>query len=206
MQIEAKNLGKRFDFQYIVKDISFQIDSGQIFGIKGRNGSGKSTLLKMVSGFLTPSFGEIKYLTKSKEEVKKSDLYKHLSYTAPYIDLPPRLSIEEVLKHYISFKNVYIKDYQEFIQFCDLEDQKDKLIMNFSSGMKQKLALALSLNTQVELLLMDEPTSYLDEYAKSWFYDKLKNFHLDRSILIASNDDADFSFCSDVYEINKTNL
>ena len=200
MKVKVDKLGKRYGFQFVVRNINLDIYCGSMLGLSGRNGAGKSTMMQMIAGFLSPSEGTIAY-TIDTEEILRESVYKYISYTAPYIELPQRVTIEELLNHYKIFKNVSIEKYEDFLQFCEIEDQNEKFIENFSSGMKQKIALGINLITDAHLSLFDEPTSYLDSHAKDWFYTKLKQIKGQKTIVIASNDQDDFKICDSIYEI-----
>ncbi|MBK8634554.1 MAG: ABC transporter ATP-binding protein [Saprospiraceae bacterium] len=199
MDLVLNNISKRFAFQTILSNIDVTFSKGSTTGISGRNGSGKSTLLKIVSGHMSPSVGNITY-SIDNQPIPEDAVYKHLVFSAPYIDLPPYFSINELLTHYRKFKNVKIKDTQEFIDYCELPQVKDKHIGFFSSGMKQKVSIALALNTQTSLLMLDEPTSYFDQEAKSWFYNKLSEIQ-NTTTIIASNEKEDFKTASRILEL-----
>ena len=130
MKILVSNLGKRYGFQFVIRKVDFTIDYGEILGLSGRNGAGKSTIMQMVSGYLSPSEGSVRYEVKD-QVVERENIYNYISYTAPYIDMPPKLTIEELFNHYKFFKKVTMKHYKEFIEYCEIDDQGDKFIENF---------------------------------------------------------------------------
>ena len=200
MKLVVNNLGKRYNYQFVVRNLNFTVSSGEITGIAGRNGSGKSTTMQMLAGYLTPSEGNVAYFSE-KNSIAKESVYQHLAYAAPYIDLPQKVTIHELYDHYTIFKKVEVSSFQEFYAFCDLKNTGDKYIANFSSGMKQKIALGLALVTKCDLVLLDEPTSYLDTFAKSWFMEGIKVFGKEKTIVIASNDASDFELCNQIFEI-----
>ncbi len=199
MKISVNQLGKRYGFQFVVRDVSFELENCHFMGISGRNGAGKSTLMQMISGYLSPSEGTITYSANGKN-IERNDLYTHIAYAAPYIDLPQRMTTKELFDHYSKFKRT-LHNYNDFIDFSELTDQGDKFIENFSSGMQQKVALALALITDVDLILFDEPTSYLDSQAKTWFFNKVAALKAQKTIIIASNDKEDFRNCQQIFEI-----
>jgi ABC-type multidrug transport system ATPase subunit len=199
MKISVNQLGKRYGFQFVVRDVSFELENFHFMGISGRNGAGKSTLMQMISGYLSPSEGTITYSANGKN-IERNDLYSHIAYAAPYIDLPQRMTTKELFDHYSKFKRT-LQNYNDFVDFSELTDQGDKFIENFSSGMQQKVALALALITDVDLILFDEPTSYLDSQAKTWFFNKVAALKAQKTIIIASNDKEDFRNCQQIFEI-----
>jgi ABC-type multidrug transport system ATPase subunit len=172
-------------------------DFNQIIGISGRNGSGKSTLLKMISGFITPSQGTIYFLNPENNSLL-NDWYQKISFLAPYIDIYQDFKLEDALHFHFKVKKIQSEfEIKDLIALSDLPT--NKLLKDFSSGMLQKLKIIIALYTQSEILLIDEPTEFLDSYAKSWFYKALEQQKNKRIILIASNNEEDFSLC-DVVE------
>jgi ABC-type multidrug transport system ATPase subunit len=201
MQVTADKLCKRYFYQWIIKDLNFVFQSGESYAIEGRNGSGKSTLIKMLSGYLSPSSGQLKY-TLNGADVNASQVYKCLTLAAPYTDLIQEFSLNEVFDFHIRFKPLYkTMSFNEFESLIELKNQGDKQIRFFSSGMKQKVQLALAVLSKSELLLLDEPTSYLDENAKEWFRSLMSQFHIKRTVIIASNDRFDKDLCRNILSL-----
>jgi len=178
---------------------TFTFDS--ITGVNGINGSGKSTFIKMLCGFLSPSEGKISY-TVSDENVDRSDVYLHMTLAAPYTDIINEYDVAEMFAFHTKFKKLRQDiDTKQFLEIVKLKGNKGKQIQYYSSGMKQRLQLALAILTDSSLLLLDEPTSYLDAENKAWFYDLLAQNKSSRTIIIASNDKEDFELCSEVISL-----
>jgi len=174
-----------------------------IYGVSGINGSGKSTFIKLISGHLPASSGKIYYNINGKN-LPPSIWYSELSIVAPYTELVQEFTMLEMFtfhKKFKTFRDVNL-NFKKFTELINLPDQKDKPIRFFSSGMKQKLQLGLAILTSTKLLLLDEPTSFLDSSGKAWFGQMLKENSLDRIIIIASNDTFDLSFCDSVMQIS----
>lgn len=198
MQITIQNVSKRYLYDWIIRDLSKVFESGSISGINGINGSGKSTLIKMLSGYLSPSEGKIIYKDQDKV-VDRSDVYQYVSMAAPYTDIINEYNAEEMFAFHTKFKKLRIDiNVVEFLDIVKLKGNKGKQIQFYSSGMKQRLQLAIAVLTDSRLLLLDEPTSYLDSENKAWFYDLLDAHKSDRTILIASNDEEDFQLAREV--------
>jgi ABC-type multidrug transport system ATPase subunit len=186
----------------VIKKLNLQVNNNQILGLKGPNGSGKSTLLKIISGYLSPSLGDVSYVINN-EEISRDDIFSHVSYAAPYIDGIPLLSVKELYTHYTKFKALKeVYTISQFYDFLELSNQKDKLLRDYSSGMQQKVQIGLSILSDTKILLLDEPSSYLDVNAKKWFQRVLKTYASDRIIIIASNDLDDFEHCTDILHID----
>ena len=201
MQVTIQNLSKRYLYDWIIRDMSYTFDFGSVTGVNGINGSGKSTFIKMLCGFLSPSEGKISY-TVSDENVDRSDVYLHMTLAAPYTDIINEYDVAEMFAFHTKFKKLRQDiDTKQFLEIVKLKGNKGKQIQYYSSGMKQRLQLALAILTDSSLLLLDEPTSYLDAENKAWFYDLLAQNKSSRTIIIASNDKEDFELCSEVISL-----
>jgi ABC-type multidrug transport system ATPase subunit len=200
-EVVLNKISKRYGYHWIIKDFDATFFSDKIYGIAGNNGSGKSTLIKMISGFLTPTSGAITY-SFGTEQVDVSSIFKSISLAAPYTDLINEYTLGEMLAFHQKFKKLrYPITFKEFEANINLKGQKDKTLQHFSSGMKQKIQLALALMSDTPLLLLDEPTSYLDNDAKAWFKNLLAENSKDRIVIIASNDTYDLDLCADIKKL-----
>jgi len=103
--LQATELTKRFNYQTIFKNFNYTFESTTTYAILGHNGSGKSTLLKILSGYLTPSEGETTLLF-NKQKIEKDQLYKHVNFIAPYIQLIEDFTLQELLNFHFSFKQL----------------------------------------------------------------------------------------------------
>lgn len=201
MEVQLQNISKRYLFDWIIKDLTHKFDSGSCTGITGINGSGKSTLVKMLSGWLSPSKGKVQY-TKNGLTVKVDSIYKSLSIVAPYTDIIQEYDLQEMYNFHVSFRPLpNVVDYKAFTDIVHLKGQLGKPLAYYSSGMKQRVQLALALLSDTSLLLLDEPTSYLDIENKKWFYNLLENVLADRTVIISSNDAEDLQFCKGVLQL-----
>jgi len=201
MKITLEKLSKRYLYDWIIRDMDFVFEPNSIIGINGINGSGKSTLIKLLSGYLSPSEGKISY-TLDGSKIERSDLYQHFSLAAPYTDLIQEYDAKEMFLFHTQFKKLrkHIQ-VEDFLEVVNLKGNKGKQIQFYSSGMKQRLQLAIALLTDSRLLLLDEPTSYLDNANKEWFYTLLEKNLKDRTVIIASNDLDDFRYCTNVISL-----
>lgn len=189
MKIKLNNIGKRFNREWIFRKVDFQFESSNIYGVIGPNGSGKSTLLKLISQAEIPSEGKIEFSLNEKE-ISSESAYKYLSIAAPYTDVAEQLTLGEFLNFHLNFsplKNGLSKS--EFLQTIYLEDSINKQISFFSSGMKQRLKLGLALLSQKPLVILDEPSSNLDEKGIELYQQMLKENSRERIILIGSNEE-----------------
>ncbi len=200
-QILIDQLSKRYGYHWIIRNFEYTFASETIYGISGSNGSGKSTLIKMISGYLTPTSGMIDYRIQGSK-INVSSIFPYISLAAPYTDLINEYTLTEMLDFHLKFKKFKHKiTFKEFEQKIHLSGQKDKTLQHFSSGMKQKIQLALALMSDTPILLLDEPTSYLDYDAKAWFAALLAENAKDKIIIIASNDGYDLDLCNTVVQL-----
>ncbi|MFM8834404.1 MAG: ATP-binding cassette domain-containing protein [Cytophagales bacterium] len=188
MNIVANNLGKRFDRgEWIFKDFSFNFLAGNCYALIGPNGSGKSTLLQILWGQMLPSKGMVGYQIEDIT-ISPVDVFKHLSIATPYMDLIEEFSLEEMVNfhfhHKIPHNQITI---QEAMELMELRHARHKKIRDFSSGMRQRLKLALAFFSTSDALFLDEPTTNLDQNAFQWYWKHLKSRPIGQLVLIASN-------------------
>jgi len=200
MIIRLDNVSKRFLIEWIIKDLNYTFNPNKIYGIKGANGSGKSTLLNVISSALVPSKGKIEFYTDNTV-LPEDQIYKQISYAAPFAQLVEHFTPAELYDHYTVFKKIkFGKD--DFLSKVLLKKQQDQYISEFSSGMKHRLGLGLCLFSSAPVLLLDEPSSYLDKSKKEWFYNNLTAVKSNnRIIIMTSNSDEDFKYCDDILEL-----
>jgi ABC-2 type transport system ATP-binding protein len=188
--IELKDVSKKFGKNWIFKNVTAEFEVGKKYAITGPNGSGKSTLLKILAGIITPNSGIIKF--------EFDDPSQHISFAAPYMDLPEELSFNELFMFHENIRGLSISR-KEFMDRVQLDG--DKEIRNYSSGMKQRLKLALAFYTESEILLLDEPSATLDEHWNSWYLKTVQRVSENRLVIISSNVSAEYAFCDTVIDI-----
>ncbi len=192
MRITAKNLSKRFNREWIFKDLNYQFNSPGTYAITGPNGSGKSTLLQVLWGQMVPSVGGIVYTLKD-QEINQSEFFKHIAIATPYMDLIDEFTLFEMVKFHFSFKEIRNnKSIEEIIELLELNHARDKIISNFSSGMRQRLKLGLAFYSKCSALFLDEPTTNLDKKSIEWYSRHLKQIPNDALVFIASNQDHEY--------------
>jgi ABC-type multidrug transport system ATPase subunit len=199
--IALEEISKRYAYQKIIADFNYRFTSDKVYGISGYNGSGKSTLIKMLSGYLSPSLGKITY-TIHGQIVTTSHIFRSISLTAPYTDLVQEYELKELYDFHMTFKS-WREDltFTAFLERLEMPKTQGKSIGQFSSGMKQKIQLALSIWADTPILLLDEPTSFLDEKARAWFVHQLTTYKKDRIVIIASNDLFDLRLCDETVHL-----
>ncbi|MCB0519007.1 MAG: ABC transporter ATP-binding protein [Lewinellaceae bacterium] len=195
MQVTFHDVSKRYRYEWIFKGLHYEFIQGGKYAVTGPNGSGKSTLMKVLSGHLTPSKGKLVFENNDRK-FAPDEVYQQISYAAPYIDLIEEFTLMEALDFHCRFKpllkNLLPGDLLELLSF---PKAKDKQIRHFSSGMKQRLKLALACCSQSSLILLDEPTTNLDVQGVDWYLGLVEKFLGGRTIVVASNVKEDFGFC-----------
>ena len=202
IKIDLNNIGKRFRYEWIFKGVNQSFESGHSYAILGPNGSGKSTLMKVLSGHLTPSDGTIAFNFLNKK-MDSDTVYQYVAYAAPYIELIEEMTLTEIIDFHAAFKPLSknLKN-RDLIAILGFEKSKDKEIRFFSSGMKQRLKLVLSICADTPILLLDEPTTNLDAQGVEWYQDLIKTYSdKNRLIIVASNIEHDYYFCEKTMNI-----
>ncbi|MDN5072343.1 ATP-binding cassette domain-containing protein [Aliarcobacter butzleri] len=166
--ISASNLEKTFtDNTNAIKKINFSIFSGKITGIVGPDGAGKTTLIRMLTGLLSPTFGELKVLNYNMPNTS-SDFLQQIGYMPQKFGLYEDLTVYENLKLYSDLQNIENSNNRidELLTFTSLKKFQDRLAGKLSGGMKQKLGLACALIKKPKLLLLDEPGVGVDPISR----------------------------------------
>lgn len=201
MKIVAENIYKRYIAKYIIKDFNFTFESGKCYGISGPNGSGKSTIIQILCGFLSPTKGTLSFQVNNKD-VSRNDVFRHLTIVAPYIELDMELTPTEIFNHLKKFKDYQIDTVEELLELSNLNGNANKQLKHFSSGMNQRFELAMAMLADADLILLDEPTSFLDEQSKTWWADLLKEHTQNKTVIIASNDKFDLIQTTEVISLS----
>lgn len=196
MIITLQNIGRRFNRDWIFKGVDYTFTSGESYAILGPNGSGKSTLLQVLNGSLSPSTGKIDFVNDGKP-VEIETVFTHLSLAAPYLELIEEFTMSEMMDFHFKFKSFKPgMDKTQLIDLLNLPKSANKLIKYFSSGMKQRLKLALAFCADTPMLMLDEPTSNLDTQGVDWYLSLVQQFAEGRLTIVCSNQEHEYGFCN----------
>ncbi len=197
IELTATGLGKRYQRDWIYRGLTRVFRPGTAVAVLGPNGAGKSTLLNTLSGQLLPTEGTLAY-TLAGRPLAVEDVPRHLAYAAPYLDLLEELTLTELLRFHTQFKPLRPGvSLDGLISIMYLEGARQRLVREFSSGMKQRLKLGLALYADAPLLLLDEPTTNLDATGAAWFQEHVRATRAGRTVLLSSNVPAEYAFCDE---------
>ena len=208
MSIEIKNLSKKFNEVYAVKNINFTIDVIKTIGLLGPNGCGITTSIGMMLGLIKPTTGDIIIQNKNINTFERNKLLSIMNFASPYVELPKKLSVKQNLQIYgrlYGVKDLSLR-IDELAEDLNLKDFINKKTGELSSGQKNRVSLAKSLINKPEILLLDEPTASLDpdigDYVRSYVQTyKSKN---KVTILLASHNMAEVErLCDSVIMMKK---
>lgn len=215
MLIQLKNIYKIYKkSNFKLEDISFNINKKEVIGIIGQNGTGKSTILKMINGIVSYDNGEILYKGKSIKEMTNSELRKtrkNLAYIFQNSNLLDNKSVfyHLSLVYKLNKVSINIKKIDEILEFMNISRLKNSLCGSLSGGEQQKVAIAMALLQEPELLLCDEISSALDTKSEKEIFDLLDQLRKksDISILmIAHNLSLLKNFCDKVIIIDNSTI
>lgn len=192
--LRGEKLGKRFGPRVVLREATFQIESGSVLGVVGRNGAGKSTLLRLVSGLMVPSRGRVLWNEASPRG--KCALF------APDAPLYRELTCLENLRFFAGHSDDAA--HRVHLQQFALGERWNDYAGDLSSGLRARLALAVAAyfaSRDHPILLLDEPTANLDDAGRSLVEDVVATHRARGVTLIATNDARDLSMCDHLFEI-----
>jgi len=197
MELKISRLGKKYEGNWIFRNIDLSVTAGAKVLIEGRNGSGKSTFAKTISGLILPSEGRITYIHNGVQ-VRDSIAYKDIQLMGPYIDLVEDFTLTEFLNFHRHFKPfVAGMSIAELLAIGAFEGQQEKYIRHFSSGMKQRVKLLLAMFSHSAMLVLDEPTANLDAWGINWYQRLVDDYAQNKTILVCSNNASqEAAFCT----------
>lgn len=199
--ISTQNLGKKFSKDWLYRNVSYQFNAGNSYAVLGRNGSGKSTLLLHLASFYGGGVGTISY-TKLGVSITPERFYHHYSLVSPLLELPEEQQVYEFLKHYFTIKPIANDmTVATVLEAINLKAASGRNIKELSSGMKQRLKLAMAFYSDVPVLFLDEPCTNLDALSINWYAETIEQIKHNKLIIVASNNPAEYAFCDERIEI-----
>ena len=208
MKLVIKNLSKSFDKKEVLKNINFTFESGKIYGLLGRNGAGKTTFFNCLNEDLKCDSGEF-YLSdgKSNKKIESSDIGYVLS--TPVV--PEFLTGREFLKYFIDINKDNIKDLKTIDEYFDIVkidmEDRDKLMKDYSHGMKNKMQMLIYLIASPNILLLDEPLTSFDVVVAEEMKELLKKMKKDRILIFSTHImELALDLCDEIVVLQKCEL
>lgn len=202
MKISAREVGKKFISEWIVRRVNLTFTRGESYTFVGPNGSGKSTLIQLLMGSVPPSEGTIRY-EKAGKELEIDEWYRHIVLAAPYLELIEEFTLHETVLFHQKFKPLKNGlSAADFVDFVQLPHAKDKALRHFSSGMKQRVKLGLAFLSDVPVVILDEPTSNLDAQGVKWYLDQVTSLTGNQLVLLGSNQPQEYEFCKNIVSVS----
>lgn len=199
MNVALKDISKKYNKEWLFKNLNYTFNINESYAITGLNGSGKSTLLQIIAGFVLSTEGKIFVDEKETDNT----FYQNISIAAPYLELIEEMTAAEFLQFHLQFKStINSTSISQILAEVQLSNAANKQIRYFSSGMKQRLKLAQAFFSKSSILLLDEPTSNLDKQGISLYHQLIKSYTQNRLVIICSNDENEYSFCNHILNIN----
>lgn len=201
--IELNHVNKKFNNKDALEDISINIEKGKIVGLVGPNGAGKTTLIRIILGLIKPTCGEIKILGK---KIYDNDTKKKIGFCIDkdglYENLTARENLEFIARAYNvkNFNSVIL----ELAKTLKINDDLDRIISEYSKGMKRKISIIKSLLINPEILILDEPLDGLDVESQKIVEELIKRKKNNMTIIISSHNLYQIeNICDEVMILNK---
>lgn len=181
LAIETHGLTKFYDEFHAVKSVNLQVERGSLYGFLGPNGAGKSTTIKMLTGILSPTSGQINLLGGDPWDSNQAIAIKKQTGVVPedlalFDNLTAREYLAFVGRMHLMKKETVIERSEELLNLLKLEGVETKLTVEYSHGMKKKLALSAALLPNPDLLFLDEPFEGVDAVTARVIRDLLANY------------------------------
>lgn len=186
LAIEVSGLHKRFGDVHAVRGLNLQVLRGEIFGFLGPNGAGKTTSLEMLEGITQPDAGEIKILGMNWKE-QGAAIRERIGVQFQSTQLDDKIKVREVLEMFGSYYDNPKKP-DELLQLVQLEDKANAFQSQMSGGQRQRLAFALALVNNPELVFLDEPTTGMDPQARQRLWDLVRQLKQEgRTVMLTTH-------------------
>lgn len=175
--VRAKNLVKRFEDFTAVKGIDLYVKKGECFGLLGPNGAGKTSIVKMIHGFSPVSAGQLEVFGQDVSRHAR-DIKARIGIVPQEDNLDPDISVQDNLLVYAGYflinKEVAKERAEEILEFMDLNSKAGEVVEHLSGGLKRRLTLGRALINKPEFIILDEPTTGLDPYARHLVWQRLR--------------------------------
>ena len=205
MKLIVKNLKKRFEEKEVLKDINFEFEKGKIYGLLGRNGAGKTTFFNCLNEDIDIDTGEF-YIEDNN--VKRKMEAEDIGYVLSTPNVPEFLTAREFLKFFIDINKKRIvneKTIDEYFDFMKIkEEDRDKLLKDYSHGMKNKMQMLVNIIANPNVLLLDEPLTSFDVVVAEEMKQMLREIKKDHIIIFSTHImELALDLCDEIVILNK---
>jgi len=202
-ELYATALRKTFLLRNVLKDVSLHVSSGNVLGVVGDNGSGKSTLVRILAGVLREDSGTCT-LTLNGSKITPIERPLHVGFVAPYLRLYDEFTARELLDLHARLQgaDANAEHTMAVLERCGVAGRADDVISTLSSGLRQRVALALAVHRDAPLLILDEPSITLDASGRAVLEKELHR-HVNQGgiVILATNDEREKELCTTFCEL-----
>lgn len=193
IQLTIHNIGRTFSGRRVLNGVHADIHSGDVVGVIGPNGSGKTTLVKILAGLLRPDTGTV---TLSIDGAVVEDRRHSIGLVAPWLTIYDEFTPAELLDLSCTLRGENIRSH-DVLTTIGLDERAKDIVRTFSSGMRQRVMIALAIHHRPPVLILDEPSVTLDaagrELVKTIITD---HSHRGGIVILATNDDVERAYCT----------
>ncbi|MGB3478458.1 MAG: heme ABC transporter ATP-binding protein [bacterium] len=195
--IETRDICFSYNTKEVLTNVSFFLKQGEFLGIIGPNGAGKSTILRLICGILRPKHGTITVSDHDTRGIERKQLAKKIAFVPQETHFVLNFTVEEIVMmgrfpYLRAFQRENKTDYEardHALAYTDLQDFRKRPINSLSSGERQRVVLARALAQEPAILILDEPTSYLDLHHQFAIMELLKKLNKEGMSIIVVNHD-----------------
>ena len=205
MKLVVKNLKKNFEKKEVLKDINFEFEKGKIYGLLGRNGAGKTTFFNCLNEDLDIDAGEFYIEDNGKQRKMEAE---DVGYVLSTPNVPEFLTAREFLKFFIDINKKRIKNEKtidEYFDFMKIEEEdRDRLLKDYSHGMKNKMQMLVNIIANPNVLLLDEPLTSFDVVVAEEMKQMLREIKKDHIIIFSTHImELALDLCDEIVILNK---
>lgn len=207
MELKVEHLSKSFETKEVLKDINFTFEEGKIYGLLGRNGSGKTTFFNCLNRDIPFESGTFTLIEDESRPLELADI----GYVLSTPNVPEFLTAREFLKFFLDIHKNQLKEEKsidEYFEFMHIEkEDRDKLLKDYSYGMKNKMQMLVNMIADPNVLLLDEPLTSLDVVVAEEMKQVLKSIKKNHIIIFSTHImELALSLCDEIVLLNHGTL
>ena len=205
MELVVKDLKKKFDKKEVLKGLNFKFEKGKIYGLLGRNGAGKTTFFNCLNEDIEIDSGEF-YIEENN--IKRKIQPEDIGYVLSTPVVPEFLTGREFLKFFLDINKDKIKNLKTIDKYFDFmkieKEDRDKLLKDYSHGMKNKMQMLVNIIASPDVLLLDEPLTSFDVVVAEEMKQMLKDIKKDHVIIFSTHImELALDLCDEIVILNK---